>query len=123
MEPDHQPTEPTKHTSRLGWASLLGMGVSSLLTLVFFCIWFVYVIKYQPRGPGIPQTDDRVAPVLGAIVFGSILLQLVSGGLGIGALFQRGTRKIAPGFSAGCGCLVFLGLALFMLFVYYFGGL
>lgn len=108
MQQPPQPVEPTKRTSRLGWTSLIGMGVSTLLTVFFGVAWFIYTIKFQPRGPGIPQSDDEIAPILAVLVFCGVVLQHICGGLGIVALFQRNTSKVAPGCAAGCGFLFLL---------------
>lgn len=93
-----------KH-SRLGIASFI---VSILITaLIFLSIIVAGVMEASSPG-GIDETSPA-AVILGLVIIGMLLLDLVAFGLGIGAIFQKDRNKLFAILGIIISAVTFLG--------------
>ncbi len=94
-----------KKHSRLGITALIiGILVSMLL-----CILIVFAGVIEVSQPGSLNEDSVGTIMLGMLVIGGLLLNMVGIGLGIGGLFQQQRKKLFPILGISINSVIFLG--------------
>ncbi len=95
-----------KKHSRLGIAAL----IIGILVGMLLCILIVFAGVIEVSQPGSLTGDSVGAVLLGLLVIGGLLLNLIGIGLGIGGLFQQQRKKLFPILGISINSVILLGV-------------